>query len=170
MSCPYEGGTTTAGEPKETQNDYNIERRKPRTFPANKPFGKMYMNYIRSAQKNFLPGARADLNAVPHYFAEEQQQRRIISQLIRSRAHEHLQNFLLRALSNSVLAIHLHTLSGLDYVRMGSQTFDYSAGLVDDAAQGSSSDWPEVCCDRPITAANELARRSQVCLAANAMH
>jgi len=69
---PYENGTTTACEPKETQSGYNIERRNPRTFPANKPLGKMDMNHIRSAQETFLLIVRADLNAVPHYFAEEQ--------------------------------------------------------------------------------------------------
>ena len=74
MPGPYEGGTPTAGEPEETQNDDNIERRKPGTFPADKPFGKMYMNHIGPAQKNFLLRARADLNAMLRYFAEEQQQ------------------------------------------------------------------------------------------------
>jgi hypothetical protein len=70
---PYENRTTTAGEPKQTQDGYDIERRKPRTFPADKPFGKMNMYHVRSAQKIFLLVVRADLNAVPHYFAEEQQ-------------------------------------------------------------------------------------------------
>jgi hypothetical protein len=119
VPCPYESRTTTACEPKDTQNGYNLERRKPRTFPVNKPFGKMDMNHIGSTQKTFLLTIRADLNGVPHYFAEEQQQRRIVSQLIRSRAHQHLKHLFLRALYNSVLAIHLHTLSGLDYARMG---------------------------------------------------
>ena len=93
MPGPYEGGTTTAREPEETQNDDNVERRKPAAFPADKPFREMYINHIGPAQKNFLLGARADLDAMPHYFAEEQQQCRIISQLIRSRAHQHLQSF-----------------------------------------------------------------------------
>jgi hypothetical protein len=70
---PYENRTTAAGEPKQTQDGYDIERRKPRAFPANKPFGKMNMYHVRSAQKIFLLVVRADLNAVPHYFAEEQQ-------------------------------------------------------------------------------------------------
>ena len=90
----------------------NIERRKPAAFPADKPFREMYMNHIGPAQKNLLLAARADLDAVLHYFAKEQQQCRIIGQLIRSRAHQHLQNFLRSALFNSARAIHLHTLSG----------------------------------------------------------
>jgi hypothetical protein len=73
VPCPYESCTTTAREPKEAQNGYNIQRRDPGMFPANKPFGKMGMNHIRSAQKTFLLIKRTDLNAVPHYFAEEQQ-------------------------------------------------------------------------------------------------
>jgi hypothetical protein len=73
VPCPYQNRTAAAREPKETQNGYNIERREPRTLPANKPFGKMDMNHIRSAQKILLLIERADLNAVLHYFAEEQQ-------------------------------------------------------------------------------------------------
>jgi hypothetical protein len=72
VPCPYESRTTTAREPKETQNGYNIKRRKPKTFPADKPFRKMYMNHIGSAQKTFLVTARADFNTLPHDFAEEQ--------------------------------------------------------------------------------------------------
>jgi hypothetical protein len=70
---PDESRTTTAGEPKETQGGDSIERREQGTFPAHKPFGKMNMNHVRSAQQIFLLTVRADLNAVPHYFAEEQQ-------------------------------------------------------------------------------------------------
>jgi hypothetical protein len=70
---PYESRTTTACEPKETQNGYDLKRRNPRTLPANKPLGKMDMNHIGPTQKISLARVRADLNPVPHYFAEEQQ-------------------------------------------------------------------------------------------------
>jgi hypothetical protein len=120
VPCPYENRPTAAREPKKTQNGYKIKRSNPRAVPANKPFRKMNMNHIRSAQKTLLVMVRADLNVLPHYFAEEQQERRIISQLIRSRAHQDLEHLIMRALRNSALAIHLHILSGLEYVRMGS--------------------------------------------------
>ena len=117
MPGPYEGGTPAAREPEETQNDDSIERRKPATFPADKPFGKMYMNHIVGLEE-FLLGAGADLDTAPHYFAEEQQQRRISVSLsgpglISTCRTFSAARFLTRLVRSTC------TLSGLDCVRMG---------------------------------------------------
>ena len=88
MACPYDHRTTSARQPEESRDGGHVDRRHPDALPPNQPFREVNMNHVMRPEQAGLAGEGRDLDTVPGYLTEQKQQRRVVGQLIRARAHQ----------------------------------------------------------------------------------